>query len=121
MLLEKNEPAAQRRRRPKAKVNGTGESADAGEQYHLRAIARALDVLDCFTDEAPELNLKDIGEAVQLPESSLFRILLTLQGKGYLVQNPNGTYCLPPKLLLGKVYERAERLRIILRPYLQQL
>jgi IclR family acetate operon transcriptional repressor len=114
MLLEKNEPIAQRRRRPKdKKVNGEGDA--------VRAIARALDVLDCFTDQTPELNLKDIGEAVQLPESSLFRILLTLEGKGYLVQNPNGTYCLPPKLLLGKVYERAERLRVILRPYLQQL
>src|SRR2546430_7756589 len=100
MILQKKDAIAQRRRRPKPKVNAEGDSREAGEQYHLRAIARALDVLDCFTDDAPELNLKDIGEAVQFPESSLFRILLTLEGKGYLVQNPNGTYCLPPKILL---------------------
>jgi DNA-binding IclR family transcriptional regulator len=121
MLLQNNEAISQRRRRPKAKVNGNAETGETGEQYHLRAIARALDVLDCFTDETPELNLKDISDAVQLPESSLFRILLTLEGKGYLIQNPNGAYCLPPKLLFGKVYERAERLRMILRPFLQQL
>src|ERR1700730_17057293 len=113
MLLEKNEPIAQRRRRPKDKIDGEGAA--------VRAIARALDVLDCFTDEAPELSLKDIGEAVQLPESSLFRILLTLESKGYLIQNPDGTYRLPPKLLWGKVYDRAERLRSIIRPYLQAL
>jgi DNA-binding IclR family transcriptional regulator len=121
MLLENNEALAQRRRRPKAKVNGEGDSKESGEQYHLRAIARALDVLDCFTDESPELNLKEISSAIQLPESSLFRILLTLQGKGYLVQNADGAYCLAPKLLFGKIYERAERLRVILRPFLQQL
>src|SRR5438105_13795443 len=100
MLLREKVPESLRRRRPKSKVGLNGQARQPGEQYHLRAIARALDVLECFTDEAPNLNLRDIGAVVHLPESSLFRILLTLEGKGYLTQNPDGTYCLSPKLLL---------------------
>jgi len=94
---------------------------DSGEQYHLKAITRTLDVLECFSDERPNLSLKEIGELVDLPESSLFRILLTLESRGYLKQNSDGSYCLPPKLLFGKLYERAERARILVRPFLQQL
>lgn len=101
-----------RRRRPKA---------GAAEQYHLRAIERALDVLDAFTDERPELTLRDLSELVRVPESSLFRTLLTLKSRGYLMQKADGAYLLPPKLLYGRVYERAERLRERMRPYLQKL
>jgi len=121
MPLSKSDIASQRRRRPKHKAGAEGEPRESGEQYHLRAIARALDVLECFTVEAPNLNLKEIAEIVHLPESSLFRILLTLESHGYLSQNPDGSYCLPPKLLLGKVYDRAERLRALVRPFLQKL
>lgn len=110
----------QRRRRPKrAAVSETAERE--GAQYHLKAIARALDVLDCFTDECPELTLKDIAHSLEVPESSLFRILLTLESRRYLVQNADGAYRLAPKLLLGRVHERAERVRIVLHPYLEVL
>jgi len=105
-----------RRRRPKDR-----EQPARAEQYHLRAIQRALDVLEAFTDERPELTLKDLSGLLGLPESSLFRTLLTLSDRGYLIQKPDGAYCLPPKLLYGRVYERAEQLRRRLRPYLQEL
>lgn len=111
----------QRRRRPKHSVSASGGGRESGEQYHLKAITRALDVLECFSDERPNLSLKEIGEFVDLPESSLFRILLTLESRGYLTQNPDGSYCLPPKLLFGKLHDRAERARAIVRPHLQQL
>jgi IclR family acetate operon transcriptional repressor len=121
-MLLRNQPAGlRRRRRPKGSADQDGTPRTAGEQYHLKAIARALDVLECFTVEAPNLSLKDIAQTVRLPESSLFRILLTLEAKGYLVRNADGAYCLPAKLLLGKVHERAEHLRGILHPYLEEL
>jgi DNA-binding IclR family transcriptional regulator len=112
--------SVQRRRRPKRAV--APEAAEReGAQYHLKAIARALDVLDCFTDERPELTLKDIAHALEVPESSLFRILLTLDSRRYLVQNSDGAYRLAPKLLLGRVHERSERVRTVLHPYLDLL
>jgi DNA-binding IclR family transcriptional regulator len=121
MALKQKSSVTQRRRRPKRAAAGDGQPRESGEQYHLKAIARALDVLECFTDERPDLSLKDIGRLIELPESSLFRILLTLESRGYLMQRPDGSYCLPPKLLLGKLHDRAERLRDAVHPFLQKL
>jgi IclR family acetate operon transcriptional repressor len=119
MALNKSRPV--RRRRPKQAKTGDAPRENAGEQYHLKAIARALDVLECFTDERPNLNLKEIGQITTLPESSLFRILLTLESRGYLKQNPDGSYTLPARLLFGKLQERAEHVRRVVRPWLQKL
>jgi IclR family acetate operon transcriptional repressor len=113
--------ALQRRRKPKASSRSATHSGLRGDQYQLKAITRALDVLECFSDEQTALNLKDIAKQVDSPESSLFRILLTLKSQGYLLQNEDGSYRLPDKLLYGRVYERAERIRQALRPRLQAL
>ena len=113
--------ATQRRRKPKANGTAAPKLTVAGDQYQLKAITRALDVLECFGDEQTSLNLKDVAQRVNSPESSLFRILLTLKSQGYLLQNEDGSYRLPDKLLYGRVYERAERFRQHVRPYLQDL
>ena len=119
MALDRTRPI--RRRRPKQAKTSETPKGRAGEQYHLKAIARALDVLECFSDERPNLNLKEIGQIMALPESSLFRILLTLESRGYLKQNPDGSCTLPARLLFGKLQERAEHLRRVVRPWLQKL
>ncbi|MGB9606131.1 MAG: IclR family transcriptional regulator [Bryobacteraceae bacterium] len=107
-----------RRRRPKQKRIQEGDAAPA---YVSKAVARALDVLDCFSDRHVTLSLKEISGLVPMPESSLFRILVTLETRGYLEQNPDGSYQLSPKVLFGRLHERAERLRQLARPHLQKL
>lgn len=108
-----------RRRRPKrSRIEAPGSSA---ESYLSKAVARALDVLDCFSDRHPNLSLKEIGRLVPMPESSLFRILVTLEARGYLKLNPDGSYELAPKVLFGRLHERAERLRQVAHPLLQKL
>lgn len=104
----------QRRRRPKA------EGQD-DEQYYSRTIGRALDVMECFSDERAHLSLTEISRIVKLPESSLFRVLLTLQRRGYLDQDSDGTYQLSQRVLYGRVAERAEKLRVAVQPDLQAL
>src|SRR5689334_9632578 len=94
--------ALQRRRRPK-RIPASESPAENGSQYHLKAIGRALDVLECFTDDRPQLTLKEIGRLIGSPESSLFRILLTLTSREYLTQNADGSYQLAPKLLSGVI------------------
>lgn len=111
----------QRRRRPKRAAAAPAEPAETGSQYHQRSIGRALDVLESFDDDRPVRTLKEIAEDLSLPESSLFRILMTLEGRGYLIQSSDGAYSLAPKVLLGRLQERAERVRQILRPCLQKL
>jgi DNA-binding IclR family transcriptional regulator len=113
-------PAA-RRRRPKRRLATAEPQTGDNGQYHLRSVARTLDVLDSFTDERPELTLKTLSLLIGLPESSLFRILLTLEARGYLIQRADGAYTLAPKLMLGRTYERADRVRGAVRPLLEAL
>jgi len=112
-VRELNVPS--RRRRPKRR------SETEVEHYRVRAVDRALDVLEAFTERRPELTLKELSVLLGLPESSLFRTVLTLERRGYLVQRADGAYCLAPKLLWGKVHERAEQVRVAMRPFLQEL
>lgn len=101
------------RRRPKTDNRG---GAFASERYFSKAVGRALDVLDLFPDEHCVLNLTEISSRMVLPESSLFRILLTLKDRGYLRQDASGCYSLAPRILLGKTRERADRLAELVQP-----
>jgi DNA-binding IclR family transcriptional regulator len=111
--------AAVRRRVPKwALEKNEGSSGD--EAYYLRSIGRALEVLNCFDGQIP-LSLKDIGARMDLPESSLFRVLRTLERHEYLVQDRDGTYQLASRLIFGWLVQASERVREIARPELERL
>ena len=78
-----------------------------------------------FSNPSPTRNrgctLKELSHRIGLPESTLFRILLTLESRGYLLQNPDGSYSLSSKLLLGRIQERADFVKARLRVYLERL
>lgn len=111
---------SQRRRAPKREASLRTKLA-WGKQYHLKALSRALDVLDCFPEDAARLSLREIARLTRTPESSLYRILLTLQHRGYVRQHPDGTYQQPERLLVGRLHERGEVLRVLARPHLRTL
>lgn len=108
-----------RRRIPKWALQKTGGGTD-NEQYYLRSIGRALEVLDCFDGKA-SLALTDIGARTGLPESTLFRVLLTLEKHDYLEQAVDGTYQLAAKLRFGWLIEQGNALRKKARPELERL
>ena len=108
-----------RRRIPKWALQSAPDAA-GNEQYYLRSIGRALDVLDCFNGTAP-LALKEISASTGLPESTLFRVLLTLEKHGYLDQAVDGTYQLAAKLRFGWLIEEANLLKAKARPELERL
>jgi DNA-binding IclR family transcriptional regulator len=108
-----------RRRIPKWALQSSAENAP-NEQYYLRSIGRALEVLDCFDGKTP-LALKDISANTGLPESTLFRVLLTLEKHGYLQQAVDGTYQLAAKLRFGWLIGEANALRDKVRPELERL
>lgn len=116
--MVKASPAVQRRR---PKRSQAGIAKDGAERYFSKAIGRALDVLDLFPDENCHLNLKEISTQMGLPESSLFRILMTLQDRAYLTQDSSGCYRLTNKVLFGKVRDRAGILRERAHPLLREL
>ncbi|MGC1784322.1 MAG: IclR family transcriptional regulator [Acidobacteriaceae bacterium] len=110
-----------RRRKPKAGLIGVDKRSSSNGQYLSKAISRALDVLDSFREASGEQSLMEISKRTKLPESSLFRILMTLQNREYLVQLKDGSYRLAPKVLSGKYHERAGTIRDLLHPRLQSL
>ncbi len=108
-----------RRRIPKWALQ-TGEAASTDDQYYMRSIGRALDVLNCFDGQMP-LSLKDLGARTQLPESTLFRVLLTLERHEYLHQGRDGTYQLAPKLMFGWLAQAAAKVKEAARPEIERL
>ena len=108
-----------RRRIPKWAVQ-IGDATSTDEQYYLRSIGRALDVLNCFDGQTP-LSLKEIGVQTNLPESTLFRVLLTLEKHEYLLQDVDGTYQLSSRLLFGWLAQAANHVRDIALPEIERL
>jgi IclR family acetate operon transcriptional repressor len=108
-----------RRRKPSSGTisNGSG----SGPETHSKAIGRALEILDLFADAETSLSLTELSGASGFPESSLFRILSTLENYRYLRRNQDGSYQLAPKVLYGTLYDHAEKFRVTIHPFLQQL
>lgn len=72
----------------------------------IRAIERAFNVLDVFTDEYPNLNLSEISTLVDLPTTTVFQILQTLENIGVVNKNADNTY------QLGLVFLKYERVLV---------
>ncbi|MEW9669312.1 IclR family transcriptional regulator [Ammoniphilus sp. 3BR4] len=53
----------------------------------VRAVDRALDILICFADKQ-ELGLTEIAKQVDLNKSTVYRLLASLEGKGFLNRDP---------------------------------
>jgi len=66
----------------------------------LSSVVKSLDVLESFTEERPELSLTEISQHLQTHKSSVFRILGTLEFKGFLIKDrESNKYRLGFKLL----------------------
>lgn len=64
----------------------------------VRSVERSLDILTCFIDKN-ELSLTEISKLVSLHKSTVYRLLNTLEGKGFLIKNiTTEKYCLGYKI-----------------------
>lgn len=91
--------------------------------YNVRAVERALQILECFDDEHPEKGVSEIAQAVDLHKATTHRIMTTLLNFGYLERAEDGQrYRLGIKLTeLGlKVVHRMDLRREAL-PFMKQL
>jgi len=57
------------------------------ERYHIRAVLRALDVLEAFSTDEPALSLMEVSDRIGLNPSTTFRLLATLESRGYVEQD----------------------------------
>jgi IclR family KDG regulon transcriptional repressor len=53
-------------------------------EYNVRAVERALQILECFDDQHPERGISEIAQAVGLHKATAYRIVTTLANYGYL-------------------------------------
>ncbi len=87
------------------------------------SLARALVLLDAFSIEDPELGIREISRKIDVPPSSVSRIVQMLQAAGVLWQNPATLrYRLGAKILYWSwLFEETTSLRKIAIPIMQQL
>jgi len=101
-------------------ANGGNHNDD---RYNIRAIERALMVLDVFARERRELSLDELTRLTGLSKSTVFRILATLQRQKYLLlDNTDGRYRLGPVfLVLASSVLGSLNLGTLARPHLIEL
>ena len=69
----------------KKKSTGTAtDSQNPPARYHVEVLGKALDILDLLRASRTELRLTDIAEQTSLDLSTTFRLLRTLEERGYV-------------------------------------
>lgn len=92
-------------------------------KYLNYSILKALQILETFASSAPELSLPEISKRVELPRSTVHRLVITLETAGWLRKIPNTEkYTLGLKIAtLGDIANRNTSSKDIIRPILEEL
>ena len=96
----------------------------AGEdRYAIRSVDRALDIIGCVAERNGELTIDRIVETVGLPKTTAFRLLATLETRGFVQRHPQlQTYRLGPlALIVGARALGDLDIRRIARPHIEGL
>ena len=90
---------------------------------NVQSVERALQILSCFTIEEKSLSVKDISAKLQLPKSTVVRILHTLKSQRFIEQdNLTQLYQLGFKVFeLGNAYAATIDLRRVALPVMRAL
>ncbi len=90
--------------------------------YSVVSVLRALDVLEFLAQQGGAGRVSDIAAALRCSKNTAFRLLKTLQQRGFVRQADDASYELTFKLLnLGECVLRNTDLHTIARPYLEAL
>ena len=89
----------------------------------VSSILRALQILECFTDQETEWTLKALVDRLGLPTTTVFRQVSTLTDRQYLTQDPvRKSYQVGPRLVqLASAILSQSDLRRLARPELERL
>jgi IclR family transcriptional regulator, KDG regulon repressor len=93
------------------------------ERREIQSLARGLDLMVMLADSDRPLGITEIARNLHLDKSTVFRLLSTLAGRGFIVQEPETRRYKPGLQIVAlsrKVLDRTE-LRSIVKPFLKQL
>jgi DNA-binding IclR family transcriptional regulator len=99
------------------------DEAATTANYQVRALDRALDILDAFSLDEPALTLTEIAARVNLAKSTATRLIAVLEERGWLERSAETErYRIGVRAFeLGQVYIQTTTLDTEARPYLQRL
>jgi DNA-binding IclR family transcriptional regulator len=63
-----------------------------GRRKGILVLHKALDILETIREGRSGLTLADLARALDLPKPTAYRIVATMEGRGYLARNANGHY-----------------------------
>lgn len=88
----------------------------------MRAVQRILAVFESFSSDRSTLTLQEIADLIELPKSTTFRIVQSLEKAGYLVRLPDQKYCLSFRFIrLAGLVDSTLGIREIARPIMTEL
>jgi IclR family KDG regulon transcriptional repressor len=92
-------------------------------EYIIQAVSHALDLLEQFHGEVDELGVTELSKRLKLHKNNVFRLLATLESRGYIEQNKaTENYRLGLKSLeLGQTFIKQMGLLRQARPILERL
>ncbi|HWR73961.1 MAG TPA: helix-turn-helix domain-containing protein, partial [Nitrospirota bacterium] len=91
--------------------------------YTVQSVSHALDILESFTKAENELGVTELSKRLGLHKNNVFRLLATLEHRGYIEQNrTTESYRLGPKTLqIGCIFITQRECRRQARPFLEKL
>src|SRR2546430_16626664 len=91
--------------------------------YVIQSVAHALDVIEQFYGELDELGVTELSKRLKLHKNNVFRLLATLESRGYIEQNKaTENYRLGIRCLqLGQTYVNQMGLLRQARPILEDV
>jgi DNA-binding IclR family transcriptional regulator len=106
----------------RARVWSTTGLAASKPTTMMRSVQRILAVFESFTTELNSLTLQEIADRIELPKSTAFRIVQSLEKAGYLVRLEDQRYCLSFRFTrLAGLVKSTLGIREIARPLLSEL
>ena len=68
------------------------------QEYELKTVNKALDIIEYMSTKT-DINLDNLCKAVEMPKTTVFRMVRTLEKRGYIIKDPSGSLCLGPRIL----------------------
>ncbi len=91
-------------------------------QDRVEAVERALEILNCFSENAPVVSLKQISEATGFYKSTILRLAASLERYGYLTRQVDGRFRLGTAVIsLGDIARRSFDISSVVRPIIEEL
>lgn len=92
-------------------------------EYIIQAVSHALDLLEQFHDDVDELGVTELSKRLKLHKNNVFRLLATLESRGYIEQNKaTENYRLGLKALeLGQTFIKQMGLLRQAKPILEEM